>query len=60
MRELLHKSCKLTLKVNNKILFYTVQEVTSVTETHINFVDKFGEYYMYRIEDIVEVSGVSS
>lgn len=60
MRELLGKSCKLTLRVNNKLLFYTVQEVTSVTDTHINFKDKYNELYMYRIEDIVEVSGVTS
>lgn len=58
MKHLIGKSCKLTLEVNNKILYYTVKQVTDVTETHISFIDKFDDVWSFRIKDIVEANHV--
>lgn len=60
MKHLLNKSCKLTIKdhVKNKVLFYTAREVTSITETHIFFIDKFNNKLGFRLLDIIQVETV--
>lgn len=54
MKHLKGKSCKLTIEVNGRVLFYTAKQVTDVTDTHITFIDKFNEVLSFRLKDIVE------
>ena len=55
MKEFLNKSCKLTINISGKLLFFTAQKVVDVSNTHITFIDKFDYQLSYRVEDIVEI-----
>jgi len=56
MKQYIGKTCKLHIVVNGKDLFYTAK-VKDVSDTHISFIDKFGEDYTFRMTDIVEIRG---
>lgn len=58
MKQIIGKSCRLTVKVGREVLFYTVKEVLEVTDTHILFIDKFGQEYSYRLADIMQIQGI--
>lgn len=58
MKQIIGKSCKITISCKGKDLFYTVKEVIEVTPTHITFIDKFNQQYSYRLLDVVEIQGV--
>ena len=58
MKHLIGKSCKLTLDINSKQLFYTAKKVISISDTHISFIDKYNEMISFRMKDVVEVNNV--
>lgn len=60
MKELIGKSCKLLIDLGGggRPLTYTVSEVLDVSDTHISFIDKFGQRYSYRIANIAEVANI--
>ena len=57
MKQLIGKRCKLTIldPLHNKPLYYTAKQVTGVTETHIFFIDKFGNKMAFRLIDILQI-----
>ena len=56
MKEYKGKSCNILVVLKGKYLFYNVKKVLDVTETHISFIDKFGNNYTYKKEDIAEIN----
>ena len=58
MKHLIGKSCKITMEINGKTLFYTVKKIISVSDTHISFIDKFNETLTFRQKDVVEVKQI--
>jgi len=58
MKYLIGKSCRLTISLNGKNLFYTANKVLEVTATHITFIDKFNKQFCYRLQDLVEIQDV--
>ena len=57
MKEFIGKKCKITFLVGGKTLHYTAKTVTSVSDSHISFIDKFEESHCFRIQDIIEING---
>ena len=55
MKEFLGKSVFINANIEGRNLFYTAKEVTSVSDTHITFIDKFNNVVSLRISDIVEI-----
>lgn len=62
MKDLINKSAKLTIKdqVKNKILYYTAKEITSISDSHIFFIDKFNNTLGFRINDVIQVELISN
>jgi len=58
MKEFVGRKCKIHVLLNGKDLFYTVKNVTSVNDTHICFIDRYGEAYSFRNVDVVEISDI--
>lgn len=56
MQQYVGKKCKVKILRDNNCLHYTADPVTDVTQTHISFIDKFGEQMTFRIIDIVELN----
>ena len=54
MREYINKKVRLSADIDGKVLYYS-GEVISVTDTHITFIDKFGDTKTKRIADIIEI-----
>lgn len=57
MREFIGKHCKLQIKVNERFLYYTA-DIKDVTNTHIYFIDKFGDSCSYKIDCVVQIREV--
>ena len=55
----LGQSCKMTVVINGKSLFYTVKKVLDISSDHITFVDKFDEKYRYALEYVKEIRTLS-
>lgn len=53
-KEYIGKSGKILVCVNKKNLFFTMREITDVTETHIYFYDKYNNLMGYRWADVIE------
>jgi len=51
---LVGKLCKILVNVNGKQLGYTAT-ITSISESHIGFIDKFGDTYFYNLRNIEEI-----
>ena len=58
-KSLIGKSCKLFVDINTHSLFFQVREITSITDTHISFLDKYNNYYCFRKQDVVEINEIS-
>ena len=58
MKQLINRSCRLTISLNSNILHYTVKDVLEVTDTHITFIDKFDEKYSYRLQDVIQIQDI--
>lgn len=56
MKDFLGKSAYIVVIRNDKELNFTAKEVTSVSDTHITFLDKFNEVHTFRITDIIEIT----
>ncbi len=57
MKEYLGKSCKLHISPKKDInLYYTVKEVTAISENHITFIDKYNKVYTFRLKDVMEAN----
>jgi len=54
MKELIGHKCKLVVSYQGNFLYFTA-DVKQVTDTHISFIDKYGEYYTLKITDIKQV-----
>ena len=54
MRQYLNKKVRLSVEIDGKTLHYTC-EITDVSDTHITFIDKFGNVMSKRIADIIEI-----
>ena len=56
MDGLIGESAKLTIKdqISQKNLFYTAKKITAISQTHIFFVDKFGNHLGFRLNDILQ------
>lgn len=57
MRELIGKKCKISIKCDNKFLFFT-GTILEITEKHISFQDKFGELCFYNLDCVIQVREV--
>ena len=57
MKELIGKTCNIHIEKNKKDLFYTAK-VINVTDTHIYFIDKFNEPYVYKLTYLIEASQI--
>ena len=55
MKEWVGKSCKLCIRRNGNDLFFTVNQVLSVTDTHITFLDRLNMPFSFLISDVLEV-----
>jgi len=58
VQELVGRSGKLEFDRDGKRLFFFAKSISSITITHITFVDKFDDVYTFRVEDLVEVNDV--
>lgn len=58
MKELIGKSGKLEFLRDGKRLFFYAKIISSITDTHITFVDRYDEVYSFKIEDLEEVNDV--
>ena len=58
MDELLGKSAKLEFLRNGRKLFFDAKHISSITTTHITFIDRYDEVYTFRFADLVEVNDV--
>ena len=58
MEELIGKSGKLEFIRNDKRLFFFAKTISSITKTHITFIDRYDDVYTFRIIDLVEVNDV--
>lgn len=58
MKQLIGRSCRLTVFLNGKSLFYTAKTVLEVSDTHITFIDKFNERYSYRLQDVIQIQDI--
>lgn len=58
MKEFEGKPCKIMVEVDGVRLNYNALIVTSVTSSHITFIDKYRDAWCYRISDVVEIQGV--
>jgi len=54
MKEMVDKTCKIHINKEGKNLFYT-GTIKSFTPPMFTFIDKYGELYAFRINDIVEM-----
>ena len=59
MQELKGKSAKLEFLRDDKRLFFYAKTISSITDTHITFVDRYDDVYSFRIIDLVEANDVS-
>ena len=59
VKQLKGKSCLLEIEYHGSRLYFKATQVLEVTETHITFLDKFGQQYSFRLKDIVEVNDVA-
>ena len=56
MKEWVNGSCKISiLGSDGKLLFFSVKQVMSVTDTHITFIDKFNNIYTFHKRHIEEI-----
>ena len=55
MKGFLNKAAWIKIKADNGFLYFTAKKVISVSDTHITFIDKFGEMQMFLISDIVQI-----
>lgn len=61
MKEYIGKPCKLHISPKKDIdLYYTVKKVTSISDKHITFIDKYKKVYTFRIGDVVEANPLHS
>lgn len=58
MQELVGHSAKLEFNRDGKRLFFSAKTISSITDTHITFVDKFNDVYTFRLIDLVEANDV--
>lgn len=58
MKEYIGKQVRVEVTRNGRTLFYTAT-VTAVTDTHIAFIDKYGDKYTFKKENIEEISPIS-
>jgi len=54
MKEFLNKKVLIHFFVDGIDKYFTAT-ISSITDTHITFTDKFGDPYTYRVADIVEI-----
>lgn len=52
MKEYIGLPCKIKININGKSLYFKVLKVTSVTDSHITFIDKFNNYYSFKTENV--------
>lgn len=57
MKQYIGQDCRIHLQRGGKDLHFTAH-VTDVTDSHITFIDKFGEIFTFRISEVIEVSGL--
>jgi len=55
MKEWIGKPCRLCVNRNGVDLFYTVNQVLSVTDTHITFLDRFNSPYSLLVCEVSEI-----
>ena len=58
MNDLVGKSCKVWVKVENKDFFYSVRKVLKFENPHLTFVDKFDKEFTFHKEQIREIREV--
>ena len=58
MKRLIGRSCRVTINVKGKDLYYTITEILGVSDTHLTFEDKFNKIYSYRLQDVIEIQDV--
>lgn len=58
MKDLIGRSCKLTVELRHKSIFYTVKKILDLNDTHIRFVDKFNKEYLYNRKQILEIQEI--
>lgn len=54
MKEYINKKVMICVKPQNTVLTYSAL-IKEVTDTHISFLDKKGNYMSFKIADIVEI-----
>jgi len=54
MKELVGKTCHLIAQIGDELLVYTAP-IKVVSDNHIGFYDQYGDYYRYRIDQIIEI-----
>jgi len=57
MKQYMNKKCKMHILRGGRDLYYEAT-VTTVSDTHISFIDKFDIPYTFRIDDVIEIRGV--
>ena len=58
MKEYINKKVLIAIITNSIELAYTAT-ILNVTDTHISFIDKFGEHFTYRVADVKNIREVS-
>lgn len=58
MKQLIGASCRITIFLNNTQLQYTAKKIIDISDTHITFIDKFGDTFIYKISDIVQIQSI--
>ena len=58
MKEWLNKKVLLIVRPSDNDLTYTCT-ITNFSETHFSFTDKFNKEYTYRIQDIIQIEGLT-
>ena len=54
MKEFIGKECDVIVQIRNETLVFSCV-VKVVDEIHISFIDKFGAYYVFRIDQVIEI-----
>lgn len=55
MKEYIGKICHIHVKTPKNDLFYTAK-ILSTNNSHISFIDKFGQMFCFKIDCILEIS----
>lgn len=56
MKEWINGTCKISVKGDDgKMLYFLAKQVTSVTDSHITFLDKYNDTYTFNVSRVEEI-----